>query len=135
MAALPKEKSFIDENGINWYNCEHENCEFKTKHPSNLAVHKREHIGFDIRYFCTGCSYKFTSKANLKNHVLRSYVNSAEIHGFILCSDHTTSKHLIRCHFCFFFYYPNTKVIYIYFLAIIPIRKVNRETIWANGIR
>lgn len=107
MAALPKEKSFIDENGIKWYNCEHENCDFKTKHPSNLAVHKREHIGFDIRYFCTGCSYKFTSKQNLKSHVLRSYVNSGEIHGFILCSDQTTSKHkhLIRCHFCFFFFF------------------------------
>lgn len=81
-----KKKITIDEEGVKWFNCEFENCQYKTKHPSNLIAHEKdEHSVINTRYMCSGCLYKLKTKEYLKQHVERAYDESTKIFGYILC--------------------------------------------------
>lgn len=100
-----KGKKFsVDENGIKWFECEFENCEYRTKFSGNLSSHQRQHSEIEIRYVCSTCLYKFKTKEYLKQHVEREIKENDPAHaqsqtfGYILCTDIGKSSNFIFSH-------------------------------------
>jgi len=54
--------------GVCKYNCDFENCDYKTNKKGNMDMHK-DSVHLNIKYDCPECNKKLSSRANLNSHV------------------------------------------------------------------
>ena len=77
------------------FNCDYENCNYKTNKKSNLEMHKAS-VHLNLKFPCPECGKELSSKANLNSHVKN--VHDKRLVGGVL--EKNTFHLSFRCKLC-----------------------------------
>lgn len=94
MAPPKKVKKITIVDGVEYFQCDFENCNFKSKYDGAVATHKKDHYEIYVRYSCGACGYDYKTKEFLKQHVEKVYANPNEIIGYVVCKNYSTSNNI-----------------------------------------